>query len=195
MLQKSSMWAEKDQTHYVIWFPISNFGNRNISSTPLFWPDAAWYHMSHLLPCLSAETEMAVIANSSDSCHAAELDASCLLSDNYILSRFIETWWLPRWMLLTLTDRHIYHLLLWQGSSKSLMWLWLWPTCSLYVTGQGGMAKQKTTGSSKGEEGLTQLRCYPSPSVPPIFFCTSVLSSCLSSSDVRWWCAVAWARD
>lgn len=37
--------------------------------------------MSQLLPCLSAETEMAVSANSSDSCHEAELDASCLLSD------------------------------------------------------------------------------------------------------------------
>lgn len=95
-----------------------------------------------------------------------------------------------------LRDRRIHHLLLWRGSSKSLMWLWLWPTCSLYVTDQGGRREGKeTTGCLAGEEGLTQLMCYPSPSLPPIFLCTSVLLSCLSGSDVRWWCAVAWARD
>lgn len=33
---------------------------------------------------------MAASANHSDSCHAAELDASCLLSDNYILADLWE---------------------------------------------------------------------------------------------------------
>lgn len=79
------------------------------------------------------------------------------------------------------------------GTSKSLMWLPLWPTCSIYVTEQG---EKKIYCHSAGREGG---RDWPNlcviPSLPPIFLCTSVLSSCLSGSDVRWWCAVAWARD
>lgn len=186
------MW-EKQKTHYFKGFSLYNFGNRNISSSAVFGPDAAWYHMSHLLSCLSAETEMAAIANCPDSCHAAQLDASCLLSDNYISSRFMETWWLPHWLLMHLqTDTFIT---CYCDMAHQKLWLWLWPTCSLYVTEQGGREKKKMTGYSAGEEGLTQLMCYPWPSLPPIFLCTSVLSSCLSSSDVRWWCAVAWARD
>lgn len=73
-----------------------------LSNSVLAWFCVISYSMSQSLPCLSAETEMAATANSSDSCHAAELDASCLLTDNYISSRFMETWWLPHWLLVHL---------------------------------------------------------------------------------------------
>lgn len=40
--------------------------------------------MSELLPCLSEEREMAAIANHSDSCHAAELNASCWMTITFL---------------------------------------------------------------------------------------------------------------
>lgn len=174
-----------EKTHCIKWlFKILATG---AFPQQVCWPDAAWYHMSQLLQCLFAETEMAAIANTSDSCHEAELDASCLLSDNYVSSRFMETCWLLLWLLMHFqTD--IYHLLLRHGSSKSFMWLWKWPTSSLYIT--------------TGREGGIGRRGGPDPthvlsllSLPSIFLCPPVRSSCLSSSDVRWWCAVVWARD
>lgn len=149
----------------------------------LCWPDAASYHMSQLLQCLFAETEMAAIANTSDSCHEAELDASCLLSDNYVSSRFMETCWLLLWLLMHF-QIDIYHLLLRHGSSKSFMWLWKWPTSSLYITEQGGREGwRRTTGCLAGEEGLNQLMCCLS-------FHRLLYFSVLLIMPVQLWCEV-----
>lgn len=78
---------------------------------------------------------MAAIANSSDSCHEAELDASCLLSDNYVSSRFMET--TAALTAHALPNRNV--------SLVTVAWLikisyvaMAVPTSSLYVTEQGG---------------------------------------------------------
>lgn len=139
--------------------------------------------MSQLLPCLSAETEMAAITNSSDSCHEAELDASCCQTITFRADLWkrgdccydcsctyrqthlslVTVTWLIKISYVAMTVAYFF----------------------LIRNRAGREGGKRTTGCSAGEEGLTQLMCYPSPSLPPIFLCTTVLSSCLSSSDVR----------
>lgn len=50
---------------------------------------------------------------------------------------------------------------------------------------EGGKRRKLLAAHQERREGLTQLMCFPSPLLSPVFLCTPVLSSRLSSSDVR----------
>lgn len=135
-----------------------------------------------MLPCLSAGTEMAAIANSSDSCHAAELDASCLLSDNCISSGFLQKTPRrpppPRW-LLTHLQTHLSLVTVTRLIKISYVAMTVAYLFLTYVTRDGGREKKKSYWlASAGEEGLTQLMCYPSPftaSYISLYFCPLVM--------------------
>lgn len=90
----------------------------------------------------------------------------------------------------TLTDRHIYHSLLWHGSSKSLMWLWQWPTSSLYVTEQGGREGRELLAARQ------ERRDWPNSCVIPPLHCLLYFSVLLSSRHacpaLMWGDGVQW---
>lgn len=113
-------------------------------------------------------------------------DASCLLSDNHLSGRFMEMWWLQSWLLILLNRDTFITCCYDCGLLVPHMW---------QNRERRKRRRKKYSGCSTTQWGLTQLMCYPSLSLPPTFLCASVLSSCLSSSDVRWWCALAWPKD
>lgn len=134
---------------------------------------------------------MAAIANSSDSCHEAELNASCLLSDNYIASRFMGNVATAAPTARALADRRTYHL------SATVTRLIKIPYAAMTVAyfflirnsdGREGGRGGKTAGCL-GRRGGTDPAFVRSPPYPRFSVLLSSRHACpalMGGDDVRW---------